>query len=136
MCCCGVMAWPGLGFSIQITTHNSYLISKYFTNCQITRIIAGLKPNGEFQPQKSWTAALTPTTLSLSRSAAFKTPQKAIMSKMVNETLRAQLGRSAWYVLHVMSAKFPLKPSVQEQQTFLDYISLFSQLYPCGMLTM
>ena len=31
-----------------------------------------------------------------------------------------------------MSVKYPLFPTTLEQQSFLDFTSLFSQLYPCG----
>ncbi|KAI8911883.1 ERV/ALR sulfhydryl oxidase domain-containing protein [Gorgonomyces haynaldii] len=62
----------------------------------------------------------------------FKAPDNVIMSKMGNETLKAQLGRSTWHLLHTMAGKFPLHPTKDEQQAFLDFIRLFAQLYPCG----
>jgi Erv1 / Alr family len=60
-------------------------------------------------------------------------PQKApIMSKMGNETLKQELGRSSWKLLHTMSVKFPLKPTLDEKEAYLDFLGLFARLYPCG----
>lgn len=74
-------------------------------------------------------------------SASFKVPSKAIMGKIANATqkylnhlsitnlvcayYRAELGRSTWHLLHVMSVKFPVVPTIAEKQAFLDFISLF-----------
>ncbi|RKP03029.1 hypothetical protein CXG81DRAFT_5234, partial [Caulochytrium protostelioides] len=45
---------------------------------------------------------------------------------------KAELGRSAWHLIHVMAGKFPLSPTPDEQAAFRDYIYLFARLYPCG----
>ncbi|KAI8920165.1 ERV/ALR sulfhydryl oxidase domain-containing protein, partial [Powellomyces hirtus] len=45
---------------------------------------------------------------------------------------RAELGRSAWRVLHTMAGKFPTEPNLDEQQAMQDFIYLFARLYPCG----
>ncbi|EEH06364.1 thiol oxidase [Histoplasma capsulatum G186AR] len=55
-----------------------------------------------------------------------------VTSKMGNETAKAELGRSAWRVLHTMMAQFPDKPSAEQQETLRSFIYLFSRLYPCG----
>ncbi|KAJ3036892.1 hypothetical protein HDV00_002235 [Rhizophlyctis rosea] len=57
---------------------------------------------------------------------------EVIMAKMINETQKAELGRSSWRLLHTMAAKFPPSPSRDEQEAFLDFIYLFARLYPCG----
>lgn len=53
-----------------------------------------------------------------------------ISSKIGNETLKADLGRSAWKLLHTTMAKFPDKPSQDEQTALFSYIHLFARLYP------
>lgn len=54
------------------------------------------------------------------------------MPKMANETLKAQLGNAAWRLFHTILARYPDKPSQQEQSTLSQYIHLFAQVYPCG----
>lgn len=54
------------------------------------------------------------------------------MPKMANETLKAQLGNSAWRLFHTILARYPENPSQQEQSTLGQYIQLFAQVYPCG----
>lgn len=54
------------------------------------------------------------------------------MPKMANETLKAQLGNAAWRLFHTILARYPDKPSQQEQTTLNQYIHLFAQVYPCG----
>ncbi|KAM0794348.1 ERV/ALR sulfhydryl oxidase domain-containing protein [Usnea florida] len=56
----------------------------------------------------------------------------AIMGKIGNETIKAELGRAAWKLLHTTMAKFPDKPSKDEQTALFSYIHLFARLYPCG----
>lgn len=64
---------------------------------------------------------------SLSRFAG-----KPIMSKMTNDTIKAELGRSSWRLLHTIANKFPYEPTRDEKQALLDFIYLFARLYPCG----
>lgn len=54
------------------------------------------------------------------------------MPKMANETLKAQLGNSAWRLFHTILARYPEKPSESEETTLSQYIRLFAQVYPCG----
>ena len=54
----------------------------------------------------------------------------AIMGKIGNETLKAELGRAAWKLFHTTMAKFPDKPSQDEQTALFSYIHLFARLYP------
>lgn len=56
----------------------------------------------------------------------------AIMGKIGNETIKAELGRAAWKLFHTTMAKFPDKPSPDEQTALFSYIHLFARLYPCG----
>lgn len=53
-----------------------------------------------------------------------------ISSKIGNETLKAELGRAAWKVLHTTMAKFPDKPTPDEKTALTSYLHLFARLYP------
>ncbi|KAI5477237.1 FAD dependent sulfhydryl oxidase Erv2 [Pseudohyphozyma bogoriensis] len=55
-----------------------------------------------------------------------------IMPKLGNETIKAELGRASWRLLHTMAARFPLKPTTSEQEAFKSFLYLFARLYPCG----
>ncbi|KAF3912177.1 hypothetical protein ABW21_db0207341 [Orbilia brochopaga] len=55
-----------------------------------------------------------------------------IMPKLGNETIKAELGRASWRLLHTMLARFPEKPSADEREALKSYIHLFARLYPCG----
>ena len=54
------------------------------------------------------------------------------MGKLGNETLKAELGRAAWKVLHTTMARFPDKPTRDESDALKSYVYLFARLYPCG----
>ena len=54
----------------------------------------------------------------------------AIMGKIGNETVKAELGRAAWRLFHTTMAKFPDKPTQDEQTALFSYIHLFARLYP------
>ncbi|MCJ1293429.1 hypothetical protein MMC34_004984 [Xylographa carneopallida] len=56
----------------------------------------------------------------------------AIMGKLGNETLKAELGRASWKLFHTTMARFPDTPSEDEQTALFSYIHLFARLYPCG----
>ena len=58
--------------------------------------------------------------------------QKPIMSAMTNATLKAELGRASWTLLHTIAGKFPLFPSETDKKLFVDYVHLFALVYPCG----
>lgn len=53
-----------------------------------------------------------------------------ISSKIENATVKAELGRAAWKLLHTTMAKFPDKPTQDEQTALFSYIHLFARLYP------
>lgn len=55
-----------------------------------------------------------------------------IMPKLGNATAKAELGRSAWHLLHTIMARFPDTPSADERTALQSYIHLFVRLYPCG----
>ncbi|KAJ2246495.1 hypothetical protein GGH97_002458, partial [Coemansia sp. RSA 475] len=55
-----------------------------------------------------------------------------VMGKMANETLRAQLGRRTWYLLHVMASRYPEDPAHDEKEAMRSFLFLMSRLYPCG----
>lgn len=54
----------------------------------------------------------------------------AIMGKIGNETIKAELGRAAWKLFHTTMAKFPDKPAQDEQTALFSYVHLFARLYP------
>ncbi|KAM3528793.1 hypothetical protein NHJ13051_002194 [Beauveria bassiana] len=56
----------------------------------------------------------------------------SIAPKLENATLKAELGRATWRFLHTMAARFPDKPTKDEQTAFKSFIKLFARLYPCG----
>ncbi|SCV68593.1 BQ2448_714 [Microbotryum intermedium] len=55
-----------------------------------------------------------------------------IMPKLENATVKAELGRASWKLLHTMAARFPGKPTKDEKETFKSFLYLFSRLYPCA----
>ena len=57
-----------------------------------------------------------------------------ITSKIGNETLKAELGRAGWRLLHTTMAKFPDKPTQDEQTALFSYIHLFARLYPWSVI--
>ncbi|KAI9104648.1 hypothetical protein DFS34DRAFT_589770 [Phlyctochytrium arcticum] len=65
-------------------------------------------------------------------SLAITGPLDALMTKMTNETQKAELGRAAWRLLHTMVGKFPEMPHEDEKRDLLNFIYLFGRLYPCG----
>ncbi|OLY83336.1 FAD-linked sulfhydryl oxidase ERV2 [Smittium mucronatum] len=105
-------------------------------------IIVGVFGRGWFsepKPQPPAAAAKQFKTSSSSselQSPKFDFPQidggQALMGKMVNETLRKQLGRSTWYTLHVMASRYPTDPTPDEQNIMSSYFNILSYLYPCG----
>ncbi|ODV62972.1 flavin-linked sulfhydryl oxidase ASCRUDRAFT_22568, partial [Ascoidea rubescens DSM 1968] len=57
---------------------------------------------------------------------------KPFMPKMANETLRQELGRATWTLLHNILARYPDNPSSQEKETLNQFLHLFVKVYPCG----
>ncbi|KAJ5717394.1 FAD-linked sulfhydryl oxidase ERV2 [Penicillium malachiteum] len=55
-----------------------------------------------------------------------------VMPKLGNETMKAELGRATWKYFHTVMARFPEKPTQDEQDALRSYIHLFARLYPCG----
>lgn len=55
-----------------------------------------------------------------------------VMPHLGNETLKAELGRAAWKVLHTTMARFPDSPTQDESDALKSYMYLFARLYPCG----
>lgn len=53
-----------------------------------------------------------------------------IMGAMDNATIRAEVGRASWRLLHTILAKYPEKPQPQERETLAAFIHLFSRVYP------
>jgi hypothetical protein len=57
---------------------------------------------------------------------------KVVMSELGNATIRAELGRASWRLLHTMAARYPKRPTLDEQNALRSFIYLFARLYPCG----
>lgn len=57
---------------------------------------------------------------------------KPIAPKLGNATIKAELGRAAWKVLHTTFARFPEKPTDDEKEALRSFVHLFQRLYPCG----
>ncbi|KAL8713591.1 MAG: hypothetical protein Q9220_002453 [cf. Caloplaca sp. 1 TL-2023] len=57
---------------------------------------------------------------------------EVVAGKIANETIKAELGRSAWRLLHTTMSSYPLHPTHSEQSALSSYIHLFARLYPCG----
>ncbi|KAJ5491250.1 FAD-linked sulfhydryl oxidase ERV2 [Penicillium diatomitis] len=55
-----------------------------------------------------------------------------IMPKLGNATAKAELGRATWKYFHTVMARFPEKPTEDQQDALRSYIHLFARLYPCG----
>jgi len=53
-------------------------------------------------------------------------------SQLGNKTVREILGRSTWTLLHTMAARYPEEPSEDQQEKTRTFLSLVSELYPCG----
>ncbi|KAK8125925.1 FAD-linked sulfhydryl oxidase ERV2 [Apiospora kogelbergensis] len=56
----------------------------------------------------------------------------AIAPKLENATIKAELGRASWKLLHTMMARFPEKPTEDDKMALKTYMQLFARLYPCG----
>ncbi|KAI8377823.1 ERV/ALR sulfhydryl oxidase domain-containing protein [Radiomyces spectabilis] len=55
-----------------------------------------------------------------------------IMGHLGNATLKEELGRSTWKLLHTMVARYPEEPTTDEREALGQFIKLLSRLYPCG----
>lgn len=43
----------------------------------------------------------------------------------------SELGRATWTFLHTMAAYYPSAPTTRQQNDMNEFLTLFSQLYPC-----
>eukprot|EP00835_Amoeboradix_gromovi_P002384 NODE_134_length_18141_cov_0.186066.p8 type:complete len:184 gc:universal NODE_134_length_18141_cov_0.186066:7875-8426(+) len=55
-----------------------------------------------------------------------------MMPYLGNQTQRAELGHSTWHFLHTLAARYPVDPNNEQKSALVDFIHLFSKLYPCG----
>lgn len=86
---------------------------------------AGLRDPSYYKPEAlplQGDIALGETTLS----------GHVIAPKLGNETVKQELGRAAWKLLHTTMARFPDRPTTDESAALKSYIHLFQRLYPCG----
>lgn len=56
---------------------------------------------------------------------------KPIMAKMPNQTIRAEVGRAGWKMIHTILAQYPEEPSDDDRITLSTYLKLLSRVYPC-----
>lgn len=54
------------------------------------------------------------------------------MPKMANETLKAELGQSAWKLFHTILSRYPDEPTGVQKNHLGNYIESFAHVYPCG----
>lgn len=54
------------------------------------------------------------------------------MPKMENATLKQELGRATWKLLHNILARYPDAPTAGQKQLLAQFFDLFVQIYPCG----
>ncbi|KAK6516384.1 hypothetical protein TWF506_006293 [Arthrobotrys conoides] len=66
------------------------------------------------------------------RTPPMHAPGEVIMPKLGNETIKQELGRASWKLLHTMLGRFPEKPTMDEREALKSYLYLFGRLYPCG----
>lgn len=78
------------------------------------------------------TSSLPGLQSSLSAGLRAKHASGPIASALGNETAKAELGRASWKLFHTMMARFPDKPSQDDQESLEAYVYLFARLYPCG----
>ncbi|KAM5488906.1 putative thiol oxidase [Microsporum audouinii] len=57
---------------------------------------------------------------------------ESIMPTLENKTAKAELGRSSWHLFHTVMARYPEKPTGEDQRALSAYVYLFARLYPCG----
>ncbi|KAL8800574.1 MAG: hypothetical protein Q9182_005085 [Xanthomendoza sp. 2 TL-2023] len=81
-------------------------------------------------PQRGHFPAVDPLANLNINSEALK--GDVIAGKIANETIKAELGRSAWRLLHTTMSSYPLHPTASEQAALASYVHLFARLYPCG----
>ncbi|CCG80838.1 Putative uncharacterized protein [Taphrina deformans PYCC 5710] len=55
-----------------------------------------------------------------------------VMGKLLNETLKADLGRHAWFLFHTVLSRYPDTPTPGEREDLVQYVRYFTKLYPCG----
>jgi FAD-linked sulfhydryl oxidase len=60
------------------------------------------------------------------------TKEDIFMSEMTNHTIKEELGRASWRLLHTMAAKFPVEPTHTQRTTLRTFLYTFAKMYPCG----
>ncbi|EPR79276.1 Mitochondrial-type FAD-linked sulfhydryl oxidase ERV1 [Spraguea lophii 42_110] len=69
--------------------------------------------------------------LSQNSSIKYRINDNIEFSKITSEERRAILGRSSWTLLHSMAAVYPAYPSIQMKKNTLEFLYLFTELFPC-----
>jgi hypothetical protein len=134
--------------------HQDYSIARDYSLMQTHSFKENVEAGGQIQAKQSSQGVGPPPALDAKIAQAWKwanplhgwgdtsaskdsvdqrTPEAgAIMSKMTNETAKAELGRATWRFLHTMTLRFPEKPTQSDRDTLLRFMHDFSRLYPCG----
>ncbi|KAF2141773.1 uncharacterized protein K452DRAFT_287733 [Aplosporella prunicola CBS 121167] len=86
------------------------------------------QPQGTQQPG----SVVSPATAHHNDISSDTLKGHVIAPRLGNETIKAELGRAAWKVLHTTFARFPDEPTQDEKTALQSYIHLFQRLYPCG----
>lgn len=122
-------------FCLIFTPHSAKPAS---TNTQAAAAANVANPNNDLQQKERTPAELKSIkdydpidALSKSTGPSQETVMGApIMGAMNNETIRAEVGRASWKLLHTILQKYPEKPTAHERETLSSFIHLFSRVYP------
>ncbi|OMH85646.1 FAD-linked sulfhydryl oxidase ERV2 [Zancudomyces culisetae] len=106
--------------NVRDSSHNLYDLSNYMDNNRKIKEVPGPQKTGD----SSESGKVDDLVMGING--------ESLMGKMVNETLRAQLGKSTWYFLHVMASRYPQDPTTTEQKRTQSFLQLLAYLYPCG----
>eukprot|EP00732_Lithocolla_globosa_P003608 Lithocolla_globosa_v1_NODE_2966_length_1810_cov_16.806838.p2 type:complete len:197 gc:universal NODE_2966_length_1810_cov_16.806838:791-1381(+) len=84
--------------------------------------------------QDFWLKPFSPTEKQIAVSNRAVESEEIVVYQppLANATLREQLGRSSWHLLHTMVARYPEQPGGQQQEELKQFFHSFSRLYPCG----
>ncbi|KAH8703305.1 putative FAD dependent sulfhydryl oxidase Erv2 [Talaromyces proteolyticus] len=94
-----------------------------------------IQPKGPESPATRAPGHLVDTKSTISSNLAISQDVlkgEVVMPKLANETAKAELGRATWKYFHTVMARYPKKPTEDEQEALRSFVYLFARLYPCG----